>query len=313
VQLRRGELTNLFHSILILGTMVALLALIGTLLWGESGVLLLLVVATTLVFLNPAASGRLILRLNGGRPLSGSRANTLQALVRALAHRAGLPAPPRLFRIPGGAVTAFAVGTRRDSGIAVTDGLLRTLGPRELAGVLAHEVSHIRRNDVWVMGLAHLVGRTTHLMSVVGQILVLVNLPLLLMGSVAVPWSAVLLLILAPGVSTLLQLALSRTREYDADLGAARLTGDPVGLASGLARLERLNQGFLERFLAPGRRVPDAPFLRSHPRTQDRIRRLLRLEGDLEPVAEVERAVHDLSRPPRPRWPFFTWFPSAGV
>jgi heat shock protein HtpX len=176
-------------------------------------------------------------------------------------------------------VNAFAVGSPEHSAIGITAGLLRGLDRRELAGVLAHEISHIRRRDTWVMSLADLITRATHGLSVIGQVLLLLNFPLLLMGALTVPWTAVLLLILAPTLSGLLQLALSRAREYDADLGAVELTGDPRGLASALGRLERLNAGWIERIFLPGRRVPDPSLLRTHPSTAERIRRLHELEG----------------------------------
>jgi heat shock protein HtpX len=198
------------------------------------------------------------------------------------------------------------VGRRNEAGIAVTDGLLRGLGPRELTGVLAHELSHIANEDMWIMGLADAVSRLTSGLSLAGQILLLVNLPLLLLGQVTLPWLAVALLIAAPAVSALLQLALSRRREYDADLQAVRLTGDPRGLAAALSRLERYRSGWLGRVLLPGRGDPDPSLLRTHPATDERVRRLLELEREVEvafPGVQQRFSLRDF--PPvsrRPRW-----------
>jgi heat shock protein HtpX len=174
-------------------------------------------------------------------------------------------------------LNAFAVGAPNQAAIAVTDGLLRNLTLREVAGVLAHEISHVRSNDLWVMGLADLFSRATSLMSLMGQFLLLLNIPLLLFGQAAINWFVVLLLIFAPNLSALAQLALSRTREYDADLNAARLTGDPEGLARALQKIEHVQGGWLERIFMPGRRVPEPSLLRTHPQTDERISRLLAL------------------------------------
>jgi len=145
---------------------------------------------------------------------------------------------------------------------------------------LAHEISHVRNNDMWVMGLADLFTRMTNILSVVGQFLLLLNLPLLLMSDYTISWAAILLLVFAPTLSALLQLALSRTREYDADLGAAELSGDPEGMALALAKLERLQAGFFERVFLPGRQIPEPSLLRTHPPTQERLRRLLALRHE---------------------------------
>ncbi len=162
-------------------------------------------------------------------------------------------------------LNAFAVGTRKHAAIAVTDGLVRQLDMRELVGVVAHEISHVRNNDLWVMGLADMFSRTTSILSLIGQFLLFLNLPLILLSQVTVNWFAIFLLIFAPNLSALAQLALARTREFDADLNAARLTGDPDGLASALVKIERAQGGWLERIFMPNRRVPRrccAPTLR---------------------------------------------------
>jgi heat shock protein HtpX len=209
-------------------------------------------------------------------------------------------------------MNAFTVGNRADSAIALTDGLLRRLTMREITAVLAHEVSHVANNDMWVMGLADLVSRITSTLSLFGQMLVLINLPLLMLGGVTLPWLPLLLLVAAPTISALLQLALSRAREYDADLDGAQLTGDPAGLASALQKLERYQGGLLERVLLPGRRIPDPSLLRTHPHTEERVRRLLALAGQgpptLPPPMQIPadmnedargRTEHSLRRP---RW-----------
>jgi len=163
--------------------------------------------------------------------------------------------------------------------IAISDGMLRSLDLRELAGVLAHEISHIRNRDLWLMSLADLIGRLTRLMTLLGLALLVVGLPLWLGAAAQLPWALLLLLLFAPQLTMLLQLALSRAREFDADLDAAGLTGDPAGLASALLKLERRQRGVWEQILMPGRRLPEPSLLRSHPPTAQRVARLEALSG----------------------------------
>ena len=276
---RQHAWLNRLQSLLLLAFMGGFLALLGLLLWGGAGVLMLLLAGLIFVFLNPTVSPRLIMHLYGAVSLTPAQAPTLYALLQELAKRAGLAAVPTLYYVPSRIVNAFTVGRKEQSAVAVTDGLLQALDTREQIGVLAHEVSHVRSNDMWVMGLADMFSRLTSLLSLFGQLLLLVNLPLLLMSQTTVNWFAILLLIVAPTLSSLAQLGLSRTREYDADLNASRLTGDPEGLARALVKIERLQGGWLERLFLPGRRLPDPSLLRTHPPTEERVRRLMELKS----------------------------------
>ena len=172
-------------------------------------------------------------------------------------------------------MNAFAVGRRDNSVVAVTDQLIRALTARELTGVLAHEISHIRNEDLKVMALADTVSRFTSLMSTVGIVSLLFNITWMASGSAAqVPWLGVIVLLFAPTIGGLLQMALSRTREFDADLGAAMLTGDPDGLANALTKLEKAQGKVWENLILPGGRIPDPSILRTHPLTEARVARL---------------------------------------
>ena len=199
-----------------------------------------------------------------------------------LARRAGLNTVPELYYVPTRVMNAFTVGDRSHSAIAITDGLLRALDLRELAGVLAHEVSHVRNNDMRVMMLADMVSR----MASTFQTFALFSLIFLFTGMIT--WTTVLVLMATPTIMTMLQLALSRTREFDADLGALELTGDALGLASALEKMDNYQQSFLDRVFIPGRRVPDPSILRTHPNTSERVRRLLELAEVPPVVPEVE-------------------------
>jgi heat shock protein HtpX len=220
---------------------------------------------------------RFLLSAYQARRLTGRDAPGLVAGAAELARRAGLVRPPTIYRVPSPLPNAFAMGSPEDSVICVTDGLLGLLDSREMIGVLAHEIGHIANRDLWIMGLADVMSRLVSLSSWLGQMLLLLNLPLLLMGAVHVPWHVVLLLIFSPTLMALIQLGLSRTREYDADRTAAELTGDPEGLIRALGKLERRVGRFWEEILLPGRRIPEPSLLRTHPPTDSRISRLREL------------------------------------
>jgi len=119
-------------------------------------------------------------------------------------------------------------------------------------------------------------------------------------------------MVFAPTISALLQLALSRTREFDADLGAARLTSDPRGLATALAKMEKMQSGAFEQVLMPGRRVPEPSLLRTHPPTEERVQRLLQFADAFdEPPAPQPLLDHTTlpGQPRRPRWHLGgTWY-----
>jgi heat shock protein HtpX len=276
------RLTNRLHTVLLLGGMIGLLAACGWIVAGPEGGLWALALGGISLAFAPRMSPQMVLGLYGAVPVRPWDLPNAVRVLNELAERAGLPAPPQLYWIPSPTLNAFAMGRPDDAAIAVTDGMIRSLTLRELSGVLAHEISHVRNGDLWLMGLADTVSRLTRMMSLFGQILLLFNLPLLLTGAVTIPWGLILLLVLAPTIGALLQLALSRTREYDADLGGALLTGDPMALAGALRKLERNGRGLWESLLMPGRRDPNPSLLRTHPPTEERIRRLAALSGQLD-------------------------------
>jgi heat shock protein HtpX len=304
---------NALHSMLIVGGIGALTVLSSVLLWSWAGIFVAIASIAFLVGFAPRIAPETVMRYYRGQYVDPRRGGQLARLVTILAERAELPAQPKLFVVPSATLNAFATGTREGAAIAVTEGLLRKLSLREIAGVLAHEMSHIRNNDLVVMGLADAMTRFTQVLAYVAVLLAIMNVPAMLLGREGFPWLAVLLLYTAPTLSSLLQLALSRAREYDADREAAQLTGDPVGLASALRSLERYQGRFWEDLMlpVPGRRIPQPSLLRSHPETSDRIRRLLEL-GATEPGRRIvmpEEPMFTLvglgpgEMAPRYRWP----------
>lgn len=211
----RHRLLNLAQSALLLGLMAAIAWVSVTAILGpETGAMVALGMVAGLI-LAPDLSRRMILSAYQAQRLTGRDAPGLVGALAELARRAGLPRAPALYRVPSSLPNAFAMGTPEDSSICVTDGLLELLDGRELAGVLAHEVGHIANRDLWIMGVADVMSRLVSLASWVGQFLLLVNLPLVMTGMVLVPWHVVAILVFAPTLMALVQLGLSRNREYD--------------------------------------------------------------------------------------------------
>ncbi len=279
-QWRKNKIIIRFQSQALVVLMAALLGSIGWLIGGP--ILALMAVSATifLYFSNPLFSPALILRAHRARRLDPREIPRLYAATKKLAQRAGLAFTPSLYLNHGGPVNAFTVGEGRHAAIAVSGSLIRNLNQREIEAVLAHEISHIRDNDTRVMGFAVMVGRLTSMLSLFGQVLLFINLPLLLLGEHTISWLFILMLIIAPTISMLMQLTLSRTREYQADLGAAELTGDPGALASALIKIEQAQQRFFNRTFWPLKQWPaQSEIWRTHPPTLKRVRRLLAMRN----------------------------------
>jgi heat shock protein HtpX len=210
--------------------------------------------------------------------------------------------------IPSPTLNAFAVGTPSHYSLGVTEGLLRRLDVRELAGVLAHEITHVRNNDIWVMSLADILSRFTRSLSFFAVFLFFVSVPAAFVSGKPMPWLAIGILYFAPTLSSLLQLALSRSREYDADLGGASLTGDPEALASALSKLERYQGRLWEDIFMPGRRIPLPSVLRTHPQTSERIARLMALKRPAaKPLMFPSAYGNPAGLAPLPPSPRFHW------
>jgi heat shock protein HtpX len=293
LQQRRNRALNTFHTWLLGFGSLALLAITAWAFGGTAGILYALIFGGISMWAVRRVSPRVVLGMYRARPVSAVEFPAGVHLVGELARRAGLPAAPRLFVVASKLMNAFAVGRRDDSAIAITDALARNLTTRELAGVLAHEISHIAHGDLRVMAFADMVSRFTSILSTVGILSLVLNLGSFFGGAgEQVPWLAVGVLLAAPTVGGLLQMALSRTREFDADLGAAMLTGDPDGLASALQKLERAQGRVWESIVFPAGRIPNPSVLRTHPLSADRIARLKALKGATGPEAfrtQVER------------------------
>lgn len=227
-------MNNQIKTILLLGALTALLAGLGAVVAPGSMYLFLALAAV----LNLGAyffSDRLVLRMQGARPLAAADAPALHEMVQELAGRAGIPAP-RLYLVPSPHANAFATGRNPERGVvAVTEGILQRLDRRELRGVIAHEIAHIRNRDVLIASVAATIA------AAIGYIGNMVQWTFFLGGGQQQErenqGTGLLAALVAPIAAMLVQFAISRSREYVADETAARLTGDPEALASALARL----------------------------------------------------------------------------
>ena len=271
------NLRNRLQSLLLIAGMAGLLALCANLLLGGDAWLGVFIGLAASMLILPNVPPALILRLYRAQPVDASVSPQLTAIIQTLSQRANLKHPPRFHWLPSQTLNAFAVGSRSDSAIAITDGLLRLLSMRELTGVLAHEISHIQNNDLRIMTMADMITRMTHLLALTGVFAALIALPLMLFEAISISLLGLVLLIISPSINALLQLGLSRVREFHADTEAARLTRDPAGLASALSRIDQVQLSPWRRVFMPGYRDIQPSILRSHPHTHERVERLLQL------------------------------------
>ena len=289
---RSHNLRNTIHTVLLIGGTGLLMGVMAYAVLGTIGLIGATIFSAVGLASLSRVSPKMVLNLYKARPFSDNEMPELQQLMRNLAKKADLTVVPQLHYVPTKMLNAFAVGSRDDSAIAVTDGLLRAMNMRQIAGILAHETSHIVNGDLKVMGLADVLNRITSLLSTIG----LIGVPLVFGTGIDIPYIGLALLIFAPTIGGLLQLGLSRAREYDADLDGVTLTGDPEGLASALSLLEQRQRGIWEGMFLPGASLPQPSILRTHPKTEDRIARL----QALRPMAMDQIVLHSSSDRPQP-------------
>lgn len=233
-----GTVSSQLKTVILLGSLGGLLVAVGGLLGGRTGLLVALVMAVVLNVGVYWFSDRIALRANGARPIRPGEAPQVERIVRDLSGRAGIPMPS-LYVIDRPEPNAFATGRGPGhAAVAVTTGILEVMDERQLRGVLAHEISHVTNRDMLVGTIAATIGAAV---SYLGNMALWsswfggdedsVPAPFLLLGA-----------ILAPIAATIIQLAVSRDREYGADRSGAILTHDPEGLASALERLDAVSQ-----------------------------------------------------------------------
>jgi len=236
-------MTSVFKTTVLLAALTGLIMLIGGLLGGRGGVELAFFIAIAMNFFSYWFSDKLVLRAYGAQPLDASNAPELYAIVNELAQDAGIPMP-RLYLIDSDTPNAFATGRNPNhAAVAVTRGIMRICNREELKGVLAHELSHVLNRDILISSIA------ATLAGVVMMIGTWMRWAALFGGlggrdddERGGALGLIVMAILAPLAATLIQLAISRTREYQADASGARLSHNPLNLANALRKLEMANE-----------------------------------------------------------------------
>lgn len=280
-------MSSFLKTTVLLGALTGLLMVIGGLIGGQNGVVIAFVIAAAMNFFSYWFSDKIVLASYGAQPLDASSAPDLTSIVQELAHSANIPMP-RLYLIDSDTPNAFATGrSPSHAAVAVTRGIMRICNRDELKGVLGHELSHVINRDILTSSIAA---------TLAGAVMML--------GS-WLRWGAIFGLggrdderggvfelliagILAPIAATLIQLAISRTREYQADASGARLVHNPLSLANALRKLEAANERipldaspatahlFIVNPLAGGGLTR---LFSTHPPIEERIRRLERMVG----------------------------------
>lgn len=225
-------MTGYSKTFMLMAAMTALFMGLGALLGGGTGAIIALAVAGAMNLWTYWNSDQAVLRMHGAREVDSRSAPELVAMVRGLAQNAGMPVP-KVYVIDTDQPNAFATGRNpENAAVAATTGLLSRLSREEIAGVMAHELAHIRNRDTLIMTITA---------TFAGAISMLANFALLFGGGRDRPMGIVgtlALMILAPMAAALVQMAISRSREYEADKAGAEICGQPLWLASALERIE---------------------------------------------------------------------------
>jgi heat shock protein HtpX len=299
---------NVLHAALLVGALVLLLGAVGFLIAGVAGLIWIVGFGAIILYFGPQVSQRLMLQVFSARPLDRRQVPLLYDTLDELCRRADIAVTPTLYYVPSRLMLAFTTGGRSEINLAVSDGLLRRLNGREIAGVLAHELTHVANGDLKLMALADFMTKVTRTLALLAMVLILINLPAIGAGEVTVPWPPIMLLACAPLLSLLLQLALSRSREYDADAGAAMLTGDPEGVATALQKMDAQQQRYWEDLLGRRGMANQPSVLRTHPKTEERVRRLAEIarpnDGPDWPHGDspLPSGLDPVTKPPRRRF-----------
>ena len=273
---------NLMKTAILMAAITALFMLLGRMLGGPSGMMLALVVALGMNFFSYWFSDKIVLKMYKAREVDDSTAPQFVAMVRELATNAGIPMP-KVYLIDEDAPNAFATGRNPDNAaVAATTGIIRVLSARELRGVMAHELAHVKHRDILISTISA---------TMAGAIGMLANFAMMFGGrggdgQRSNPIASIAVALLAPLAASLIQMAISRAREFEADRGGAEISGDPAALASALDKIHRFAQGLpmeaAERHPETAQMMIMNPLsagglrglFSTHPATEERIARL---------------------------------------
>ncbi|HXT54368.1 MAG TPA: zinc metalloprotease HtpX [Candidatus Eisenbacteria bacterium] len=230
---------NGFRTTILLAALTALVVWIGQMFGGTNGAVLALVIAGAMNFFSYWFSDKIVLRMYGAQEITQSDDPELFSIVRELTVRDGLPMP-RVYIIPEETPNAFATGRNPEhAAVAVTHGIRRILDRRELAGVLGHELSHVKHRDILISSIAAtLAGAISYLAQMAQWAAIFGGGSRDREEGGSNIFGLLFMMIVAPIAAMLIQMAVSRSREYSADEGGAKVSGDPLALASALRKLQ---------------------------------------------------------------------------
>jgi len=274
---------NGVKTAMLMAAIMALFGVVGGMVGGRSGMLLALVFGGAMNVFSYWFSDKMVLKMYNAQEVDESSAPQFYGMVRDLAQRAGLPMP-RVYLIDEQQPNAFATGRNPEhAAVAATTGILHLLSARELRGVMAHELSHVRHRDILISTISA---------TMAGAISALANFAMLFGGRSddgrpANPLAGIAVALLAPLAASLIQMAISRSREYEADRGGAEISGDPDALADALGKIQMYAEGRIP--LGPAEAHPETAqmmilnplsaggikgLFSTHPATEERIARL---------------------------------------
>ncbi|AKM30699.1 protease HtpX [Pandoraea faecigallinarum] len=276
---------NWMKTTLLMAAITALFMVVGGMIGGRQGMMLALAFALAMNFFSYWFSDKMVLRMYNAQQVDETSAPQFYNMVRDLSQRAGLPMP-KVYLINEDAPNAFATGRNPDNAaVAATTGILRVLSERELRGVMAHELAHVKHRDILISTISA---------TMAGAISALANFAMFFggrdeNGRPANPIASIAVAILAPLAASLIQMAISRAREFEADRGGAQISGDPQALASALDKIHRYAQGIpfdtAEQHPATAQMMIMNPLragglqnlFSTHPATEERIARLMEM------------------------------------
>ncbi|HWP20021.1 MAG TPA: zinc metalloprotease HtpX [Burkholderiaceae bacterium] len=274
---------NLMKTAILMAAITALFMALGAMLGGQQGMFIALAVALAMNFFSYWYSDKLVLKMYNAREVDETTAPHFYRMVRELAERAQLPMP-RVYIIDEQAPNAFATGRNpQNAAVAATTGIMRILTERELRGVMAHELAHVKHRDILISTISA---------TMAGAISMLANFAMFFGGRDSEgrpvnPIVGLVVALLAPIAASLIQMAISRAREFEADRGGAEICGDPQALASALEKIHHYARGIpleaAERHPETAQMMIVNPLfgggLRSlfstHPSTEERVARLI--------------------------------------
>lgn len=274
---------NWFKTTLLMAAILALFMLMGGLIGGRSGMLMALIFGGGINIFAYWNSDKMVLKMYNAHQVDARTAPELYGMVEELARNAGLPMP-KVFVIDEDQPNAFATGRNpENAAVAATTGIMRVLSYRELRGVMAHELAHVQHRDILISTISA---------TMAGAISALANFAMFFgggrdsNGNSINPIARIALALLAPLAASVIQMAISRSREFEADAGGARISGDPAALADALLKIEAFARGIplhtAEAHPATAQMMIINPLhggglqdlFRTHPRTEERVARL---------------------------------------